>query len=227
MVGPGYRCGVLWKPSLGVGGDFVDIVPLASTGLDVIVGDVMGKGVQAALLAAAVKNHLLRAAHTLCDAHGDPASIIQEAHKGLHAQLESIESFVTLSWVRLDVSAWTMQLVDAGHTRTLLLRQGVCRTLAGSNLPLGFRADERYEARSVPLQPGDVLLVYTDGVTESRDRDGHLLGEAWLTSWLEQHGRLAPSELLGKLRNSVETWGGSGARQDDVTAVCVRLEAQP
>lgn len=219
----GLRCATLWKPSLGVAGDFVDFVPLSRRRLDVMVGDVMGKGVQAALLGAATKNHLLRS-FSASGAHAAAEILVQEAHERLYPELVALGSFVTLCYARLDALEGTLSLVDAGHTRTLLLREGVCHRLSGHNAPLGFDPRERFQALHLPTRPGDVLLLYTDGVTEARDAAGRTLGEEWLTRWLEAHGGIEPQALVDALGRAVEQWTG-GQPQDDVTAACVRVEA--
>ena len=223
---PGLRCAALWKPSQGVGGDFIDFVPLSRGRLDVLVGDVMGKGMHAALLGAATKNHLLRS-FSSSSAHASPELLVQDAHERIFGELAALESFVTLCYARFDPIAQRLLLVDAGHTRTLLLRNGLCQPLSGQNLPLGFRADERFEARRVPTCPGDVLLFYSDGVTEARDAAGRTLGEDWLVRWLEANGSLAPQELLAALALALEQWSGKDEPQDDITAACVRVEALP
>jgi len=220
----GLECAALWKPSQGVGGDFIDFIPLSRGRLDVLVGDVMGKGMQAALLGAATKNHLLRS-FAAASAHAAPELLVQDAHERIFAELSALDSFVTLCYARFDPSEQLLLLVDAGHTRSLLLRDGRCQLLSGANLPLGFRADERFEAKRVPIRPGDVLLFYSDGVTEARDAEGRTLGEDWLARWLEANGGLAPAALLAALAAAIEQWGGAGGPQDDITAACVRVMA--
>jgi serine phosphatase RsbU (regulator of sigma subunit)/ActR/RegA family two-component response regulator/HPt (histidine-containing phosphotransfer) domain-containing protein len=219
----GLRCAALWKPSQGVGGDFIDFIPLSRGRLDVLVGDVMGKGMQAALLGAATKHHLLRS-FASSSAHAAPDLLVQDAHERIFAELVALDSFVTLCYARFDPAEQVLLLVDAGHTRTLLLHDGRCQALSGSNLPLGFRAGEHFEAIRVPTRPGDVLLFYSDGVTEARDGEGRALGEDWLARWLEANGTLAPSELLAALAVAIDQWSAAGGPQDDITAACVRVE---
>jgi phosphoserine phosphatase RsbU/P len=222
---PGLHCAALWKPSHGVGGDFFDFLPLGNGSLDIVLGDVMGKGVPAALLGAAAKSHLLRS-FAACGATAAPEALVQGAAERLMSELVEIESFVTLCYARFEVSTGRLRLVNAGHTRTLRVREGRAEALAGDNLPLGFRATERYQARTIETLPGDLFLFYSDGVTETRDADGELLGEDGLARWLEGRAFLTPPTLVAALRSMLEKRCGRLVPEDDVTAVCVKVSEE-
>jgi sigma-B regulation protein RsbU (phosphoserine phosphatase) len=219
---PGLDCAALWKPSRGVGGDFFDFLPLGGGSLDVVLGDVMGKGVPAALLGAAAKSHLLRS-FTACGPAASPEALVQGAAERLMDELVAIESFVTLCYARFEAPTGRLILVNAGHTRTLRVRGGQGEALGGDNLPLGFRMHEQYEARAIETEPGDLFLFYSDGVTESRDGREAFLGEAGLARWLEAHAALRPRDLLAALASMLEARSGREVPEDDVTAVCVRV----
>ena len=133
--------------------------------LDVIVGDVMGKGIPAALLGAATKSHFLRALSDLMvlSKEGklpEPKEIVMLAHAELVRHLIDLDSFVTLCYARLDMNRRSLDLVDCGHTGIVHLhgKTGLCEMLHGDNLPLGVREGEIYDQISVPFEPGDLLL---------------------------------------------------------------------
>ena len=151
--------------------------------LDVIVGDVMGKGIPAALLGAATKSHFLEALSDLMALSKDgklpePKEIVMLAHADMVRHLIDLESFVTLCYARLDLNRRSLDLVDCGHTGIIHLhgKTGLCEMLHGDNLPLGVREGEIYDQISVPFEPGDLLLLYSDGITEARNPAGELFG---------------------------------------------------
>ncbi len=217
----GLECATLWMPCREVGGDFLDFVSINGGRLDVALGDVMGKGVPAALLGAATKSHLLRS-FAECGEYASPEALVQAAHDRLFAELVALERFVTLCFARFDPAAQQLRLVDAGHTRTLQLRQGRCTALAGENVPFGFREHEKYVARRLSTLPGDVYLFYSDGVTDCRDAAGVALGEDGLARWFEERAGLDPARLMADLENMLHE-RRPGCLEDDATAVCVRV----
>ncbi len=165
---PDLEVAALTIPSQRIDGDFYEFVKHHERCLDVIVGDVMGKGIPAALLGAATKSHFLRAIGRLVSdsAPGklaEPTGIVSAVAAAVTKQLIDLESFVTLCYARIDLEKYQLDLVDCGHTRTIHFNRelGTCVFLRGNNLPLGVLEGETYSQISVPLQPGDVLLFYS------------------------------------------------------------------
>ena len=172
---PGVRAAALTIPSQRIDGDFYDFFNHRDTCLDVIVGDVMGKGIPAALLGAATKSHFLQALSRLISlaAPGvlpEPKDIVTLAHSEVARQLIQLESFVTLCYARFDLVERRLELVDCGHTTTIHYQAGTatCHLLQGENMPLGVSESEIFEQMSVRVEPGDVFLFYSDGLTEAR-----------------------------------------------------------
>ena len=163
----GVRAAALTIPSQRIDGDFYDFFNHRDTCLDVIVGDVMGKGIPAALLGAATKSHFLQALSRLISlaAPGvlpEPKDIVTLAHSEVARQLIELESFVTLCYARFDLVERRLELVDCGHTTTIHYRPATatCQLLQGENLPLGVSESEIFEQMSVAVEPGDVFLFY-------------------------------------------------------------------
>src|SRR5271157_4741725 len=160
---PGLRVAALTIPSQRIDGDFYVFLRHSDESLDVIVGDVMGKGIPAALLGAATKGHFLRALSDLMVLSRDrklpePKEIVMLAHATLVRHLIDLDSFVTLCYARFDMSRCSLDLVDCGHTGIVQLhgKTGLHETLHGDNLPLGIREGEIYDQISVPFEPGDL-----------------------------------------------------------------------
>jgi len=228
---PGLRVAALTIPSQRIDGDFYIFLRHSDESLDVIVGDVMGKGIPAALLGAATKSHFLRALSDLMVLSKDsklpePKEIVMLAHAELVRHLIDLDSFVTLCYARLDVSKCSLDLVDCGHTGIVHLhgKTGLHEIIHGDNLPLGVREGEIFDQISVPFEPGDLFLFYSDGITEARSRTGELFGPQRLEECVVNNGQLEPASLVEVIRQAVATFTGSGQLTDDLTSVAIRVQ---
>ncbi len=228
---PGLRIAALTIPSQRIDGDFYIFLRHSEHCLDMIVGDVMGKGIPAALLGAATKSQFLRALSDLMALSKDgklpePKEIVMLAHAELAPHLIELDSFVTVCYARLDVAQRSLTLVDCGHTGIVHWHgtTGRCEMLHGDNLPLGVREGEIYEQISIPFAPGDLLLSFSDGITEARNPAGALFGAERLEECVAANAELPPAALVEAIRNAVVAFSESNRFTDDLTAVAVRVE---
>ncbi|MGA2881091.1 MAG: SpoIIE family protein phosphatase [Bryobacteraceae bacterium] len=228
---PGIRVAALTIPSQRIDGDFYIFLRHSDESLDVIVGDVMGKGIPAALLGAATKSHFLRALSDLMVVSKDgklpePKDVVMLAHAELVRHLIDLDSFVTLCYARLNMSTRTLELVDCGHTGIVHLHGSTGRSeiLHGDNLPLGVREGEIYDQMSIGFDPGDLLLFFSDGITEARNPAGEQFGMERLAECVEANGQLEPAILVESLRKAVISFSGSDRLTDDLTSVAIRIE---
>jgi sigma-B regulation protein RsbU (phosphoserine phosphatase) len=160
----GWELAAQCVPAREVGGDFYDWQQLSPDLLSLTIGDVMGKGMPAALLMASVRA-VLRAVGP----NNSPASAVQAAAIALASDLTRSGSFVTLFHAQLDLLNGRLRYVDAGHGYVRLCRaDGRTEKLPSKGLPLGVLDDEIYEDGAVTMHPGDVLVIYSDGLTETR-----------------------------------------------------------
>ncbi len=218
----------LSEPSRLVDGDFYDFFQWPDQTLDVVVGDVMGKGVAAALVGAAAKSQFLRALNglTTCgdSAPPSPEAIVDMVSEEMDRRLRDLESFITLAYARIDPRGRRLRLVNCGHARPLVRRTGRsgCRLLDGFNAPLGFGLRERSLALEEEFNPGDLLLIYSDGVTEAFDPAGRPFGEELLVDLVADSSDLSASELVGRVRAAVMEHSGAAAA-DDMTLVAARF----
>lgn len=230
----GVRIAAMTIPSQRIDGDFYVFVEPREACVDLIVGDVMGKGIPAALLGAATKAHFLKAFAQLsplypADELPEPARIVNLAHAEIARQLIDLESFVTLCYVRVDARMGSVQLVDCGHTGIIMRheRTGVTEVSHGDNLPLGVREGEVYKQFSRDCESGDLLLCFSDGVTEARNPAGELFGVERLQDCVRDSSHLDPTAMVEKIRQAVVTFCGSDQLNDDLTSVVIRLEEVP
>jgi sigma-B regulation protein RsbU (phosphoserine phosphatase) len=227
---PDLEVAALTIPSQRIDGDFYEFVKQHERCLDVIVGDVMGKGIPAALLGAATKSHFLRAIGRLASDSepgklAEPTAIVGAVAAAVTKQLIDLESFVTLCYARIDLETYQLDLVDCGHTRTIHLNRdcGTCTFVRGNNLPLGVLEGETYTQVSLALQPGDVLLFYSDGVTEARDASGQAFGDESLAEMVRTNGHLSSKQLIEVVRAAVTAFSQPAAVADDLTCVAVKI----
>ncbi len=219
-------------PSQTVDGDFVDLFAHPDGTLDVLIGDVMGKGIPAALLGAATKTHILRALaeKALEMPSGEtpsPEDIINCASAAIGPDLVTLERFVTLCYARIDPAARRVTLVDCGHPSALQYRArtGEVLPLRGDGLPLGVLLSERYRQIEAELEPGDLLLLYSDGVTEAHNAQRELYGEERLTATLRMCSGLGAAGLLDRIRTRVLAFCGDEKLGDDFTCLALKIRA--
>jgi phosphoserine phosphatase RsbU/P len=230
---PGMETASCSVPSQNIDGDFHEFFQHPDGSIDVIVGDVMGKGVAAALLGAATKTQLLRSVANLALRAGKgaprPADVIKRAASRIEEQLVQLERFVTLYYARFDATAKQLYFVDCGHTATILNRKanGDCIFLQGDDLPLGVMHDFTCQQHSIAFQPGDTFLFYSDGVTENRSPTGEFFGAGRLAECVQTWSSLGPAVLVEQIRKEALRFNGSQRFSDDFTCVAVRIRIAP
>jgi anti-sigma regulatory factor (Ser/Thr protein kinase) len=147
------------------------------------------------------------------------------AHAKIGRHLIELESFVTLCYARVDLTRRRLDLVDCGHPGVIHVRGGtdLCEIVHGDNLPLGIREGEIYDQITVPFEPGDVFLFYSDGITEASNVARELFGTDRLMACIRMNGNLAPDALVGAIRTAVVAFAGSDQLTDDLTCVAVEV----
>jgi sigma-B regulation protein RsbU (phosphoserine phosphatase) len=227
---PGLEIAALTLPSQLIDGDFFDFITPREKCLDVISGDVMGKGIPAALVGAATKNAFLRALSQLVSVTAqwrlpEPHEIVTLVNREVVKQLITLESFVTLCYARFDLATQQARIVDCGHTWTVLYRPSTrtCELLKGDNLPIGFSESEVYEQSSYPLEPGALFFFYSDGLTETTNAAGEAFGETRLVEFIERHNESKPEALINAALAALLAFAGRPELGDDLTCVAVRI----
>ncbi len=224
---PGIRVSALCLPAAEVGGDYYDLLPLGANRMGVLVADVSGKGTSAALYMAELKGLVL----SLSRIHSSPAQLLVEANRILSANMES-RSFVTMTYGIVDTAARRMRYARAGHNPLIHLegRTRTTRVLAPPGLGLGLDPGERFERileeAEVPIEPGDVFLFFTDGLSEAMNAGAELFGEARLQRILEQAEGLESEQMKERILAEVRRFVGDAPPQDDLTLVLIEAVAE-
>ena len=218
-------------PSQSVDGDFYDFFKPNDHSLDLLVADVMGKGIMAAFLGAAMKSRFLRVMNELGAFSGrhdqpSPEQIITAVHAGMIKQMEELETFVTLCYGRFDLKAGEFIFVDCGHVRTIYhnAHANKITLLQGVTMPLGFPETDPFKQIVQPFTAGDLFVFYSDGLTEATNPKGEMYGEERLTDLIFQNAGLENENLLKTVRQSIESFTGSKTFDDDFTCVLVRID---
>ena len=220
-------------PSGHLDGDFIDFIRYDETHFDLLVGDVMGKGVQSALVGAGIKTFFLKATSVLgkCANSGFWApenidKVVAAVHDQCIDRLLDIELFSTLCFARFDLGKRTLDFVDCGHVKTIHYRQSEdrCMFLEGENLPLGMVRKADYSHEHVELQSGDVLLFYSDGLTETASCADELFGQDRLVDLVCTHHGLSPKELITTIETTIRDFSCKGGFDDDFSCVAMRFD---
>ena len=208
------------ESSLAVGGDYYEFIPLPEDRWGVVIADVVGKGIAAALLVAAIRASIASlVGHELA-----VRAIMRRANRFFH---ESVEEgrYVTLFYMVLDVPARSLLYVNAGHVPPVLVRAtGEVELLEEGGVPLGLFQSPRYFEGHATLAPGDVVGLYTDGVVEQTNPDGEEYGSSRLITTLRDAGDAGATELCSRVMQDVHRFG-AGRQSDDRTLVVIRSNA--
>ncbi len=216
---PGLDLAGLNIPYREVGGDYFDYIRIVENQLGLAIGDVSGKGVAAALLMAAFRASLLAEIRN----HFAIRRILQKVNRLLFESTDA-GKFVTAFYGVLDAKNRVFTFANAGHNPPLLLRaNGTVEWLSEGGLPLGVMEEATYEERPVPLGVGDVLVLYTDGVTEASDESEEQFGVERLEALVRRHAASPAAELVEAIRHDVEACTGERHLNDDLTVVVARL----
>ena len=228
---PGLSVTALCVPAREVGGDYYDFFPLGHDRLGILIADVSGKGTSAALYMAELKGLML----SLSQIYHSPRELLLEVNRIISENLDS-RSFITMSYAVLDLKRGVMTFARAGHTPLIYLpghgeARRDCQILTPNGMVVGLRIEgaaakfaELLEEEQVILQNGDVIVLYTDGITEAMNPEEDLFGESRLSRIIEDHGHLDSGELRERILREIEAFVGSADQHDDMTMILIKVE---
>jgi sigma-B regulation protein RsbU (phosphoserine phosphatase) len=205
-------------PTEEVSGDYYDWVRIYDDQIGMVIADVSGKGVPAALLMAFLRASLRAAIHIGYAPHISMAKVN-------YLLWESIErnQFVTAFYGVLDASNKTLAYTNAGHNPPILLdKDGNTRFIERGGLPLGMFRDTRYYEYYLSIEPGQVIVLYTDGVTEAVNKEGEEYGRERLARAVLDAQNLSAREMISRLHKDVIDWTQGRGADDDITFFIIK-----
>ena len=213
----------------GINGDFIEIISVYPNSVDIIIGDVMGKGPLAAILGADVKLQVQRQISNRLSlgngAHFSVAEIVNAIHGTLTPKLIELESFVTFLYARLDKASRTLTVVCCGHPPLIVLSGGKTRLFGNPHLPLGVMTNEVYEEQQCGIEAGASVICYSDGLSEAKNRHGEVYGEDRLMLELAPYhqAQWGANALVELVYASVLSFVGEQPLADDLTLVVAKV----
>ncbi|MBA2305696.1 MAG: SpoIIE family protein phosphatase [Acidobacteria bacterium] len=226
---PGIGVTALCVPAREVGGDYYDFFHLADDRIGVLIADVAGKGTSAALYMAELKGLVLALSQT----QRSPRDMLIEVNRIISDNLDS-RSFITMTYAVIDRRAGVMTYCRAGHTPMIYLpaaSPATAQVLIPDGMVVGLRipgAAEKFsdhlEEHRIDLAAGDVIALYTDGITEAMNAAGDLFSDARLARIVEEHGHLSSGELRERILREIEAFVGGADQHDDMTMILLKVE---
>ncbi len=218
----------LMMPSGHLDGDFTEFVFYNDQQVDLLIGDVMGHGIQSALIGAGLKTLFLKVLAQR-KYSGSDLPRLQEIAAGVHelciSELMELGSFATMLFLRLDLASGNILTVDCGHPPVIHFHAatGTCTFLKGEQMPMGMIKEQEYTVQSYPVFEGDILVLYSDGITESFSPDRKMFGDERLLEIIRRDHRMPPSLLIEEIKKALSGFVGQEAFDDDVTCIVIRI----
>lgn len=220
---PGWEFAAAWQPAREVSGDFYDFFPVASGRLEaggLVIADVSGKGMPAALFMAMARSTLRGSV----SGAASPAAALSLANRLIHADSAQGSMFVTLFYAELDPAGGRLTYVNAGHTPPWLYHAAAdtWRELPRTGPALGLFLGAPYQQVTLTLEPGDSLVLYTDGLTDATNPSGARYDAAAARAVLHTHRRAAAPVLAAALEAAMEDFRAGQPLYDDITLVVIK-----
>lgn len=233
----GLSIAALTIPSKYIVGDFFEFYRIAPQILDVVIGDVMGKGIASALVGTAVKTQLMRFAIPFIRSQVydkqdlwkedllTPQEILKYVHNEIAQQLIQLEYFVSLFYGRFDLEKRVLSYVDCGSAKPIHYNaaQKKSHQLQGNSYPIGMVESDQYALFQRPFSEDDLFILYSDGLTEAKSPEGELFGTERLIAIIEAYAEEDINTLLAKIKNSVLSFTKQDYFDDDLTLIVIKV----
>ncbi len=218
---PGIQLGGICLPAKEVGGDYYDFLHHEDGRLDLVIADVSGHNVGAALIMAETRTII----RSRSGQFSNPRELLNELNQFFYEDLTKAELFITLFYLQYIPETRVVNYASAGHSPTLLWQAKTrqCLRLDPEGLIIGVMEEFPYEQESVTLEPGDILLLYTDGLIEAENDQKELFGDQRLADLLGEQCQLPPKQLLDHIVEQVQLFSGHHTFEDDLSMVIMKI----
>ncbi|MFQ5721895.1 MAG: SpoIIE family protein phosphatase [Candidatus Aminicenantales bacterium] len=205
-------------PCHQIGGDYYDFISIDSERMGIVIADVSGKGVSASLLMASLRAAL----HSEISPEYKLEKMASKLNNFVHRSSAS-NSFITFFFCVLNKESGELRFINAGHNPPFILdKKGRVKRLESCGFCLGMFPSADYEVQKVGLNPGELALLFTDGITESRNKKNEEFSEERLIKLIKNHYKLSAQQLLEKIQNEVNTFTTGTNQMDDMTLVVIK-----
>jgi sigma-B regulation protein RsbU (phosphoserine phosphatase) len=223
------RIAAVCEPARMVSGDFYDYQSLGVQHYSLALGDVSGKGISAALLMASIQSAMrMELRSSMADSNFalngirlSSARIMSEMNQQMHAT-SAPEKFATCYFGLYDDSTGTLRYTNAGHLPPILVRKGAATRLDVNGTVMGAFPFAKYDESVIQLESGDLLVCFTDGITEPENEYDEMFGEERLVELVTKNAEREEEKIIGIILDSVRQWTGSPELQDDMTLLLAR-----
>ena len=214
-------------PARMVSGDYYDFLPLGDNDLGLAVGDISGKGISAALLMASLQAALhstVMHLHDVADAAGERnvAGIVERLNRQIY-NYTGTNRFATFFYAHYDGNLRTMVYCNAGHNPPLHFHGNECRRLSAGGTVVGIFPGAVYEQETLRLADGDMIVAYTDGLTECTDINGEEFGEERLIQMVRDNREMPVEDMKKVILENILAWKSTEEQDDDITLIIARL----
>jgi sigma-B regulation protein RsbU (phosphoserine phosphatase) len=209
------------QPARIVSGDYYDYEVLGGDQIAMAIGDVAGKGISAALLMATIQSSLRTHLTDGSEEKLSPAWLVSQLNRHLYATTSS-EKFATFCLGLYDEASSTFTYTNAGHVPPILVRNGAAQRLEVNGTIVGAFPFSEYGQNCVTLESGDLLVCFTDGITEPENEYGEMFGEERLVDLVSKNAHRSEAEIVGMILDGVRQWTASDELQDDMTLLLAR-----
>lgn len=219
---PGHKVAGITEPATWVGGDYYDFIPANGSHVFAL-GDVTGKGVPASLLMASVRSVL----RTQIENYHSLTKTIGLVNRSVYRDTP-ITKFITMFCGKLDPSSHSFSYVNAGHTDGFHVdyENGEVTHLNKGGVMLGIQENASYNHGKITLEPGQQVIIYSDGINEAQNAEGELFGEGSFKKWLLDHPDLSPEETIEQLIEDVADFRESENPLDDITIIVIKRDKE-
>jgi sigma-B regulation protein RsbU (phosphoserine phosphatase) len=210
------------NPARVVSGDYYDFIPLDSRSTALVIGDISGKGISAALLMATLQSALhAQLTMTMNGNALSAAGLVARLNRQLYESTPP-EKYATLYCGLYDDQSGLLSYTNAGHLAPIVLRRGEIIRLESNGMVVGMFPESPYEQSVIQLQPGDLVAAFTDGITECENAGGEQFGEGRLTELLLRYRDRPLAEIVRTITDTVNNWAANIDDQDDTTLLLAR-----
>ena len=209
-------------PALHVGGDYYDVIKLTDTKLAIVIADVSGKGTPASILMSNIQSAVHSYLKLYTDDSFDIAGVTKNINELIYSNTSS-EKFITFFWGILDTETNTFRFINAGHNPPYQLSRENIKNLEDGGLMVGILdSGVEYDIGNTAISTDDIIVFYTDGVTEAQNIEKEEYGDDRLKKVMEENKNGSACELLDKIKDSVQDFVGEAKQFDDITLIVLK-----